>query len=397
MKSKIFYIIALIFVSIGLIISVISMKRNIKPYVNAYKPRATHTTKIKTEISKTKEIDKEIQIVAVGDILLGRGVEKKVRQARKDFVFPFEKVSESLQKGDIIFGNLEASITSSTHTLTGIKQKGKYIIKNSVDSFTGIKYAGFNLLSLANNHILDCYEKGLFDTMKLLQNNNIAYSGAGKNIDEARKPAIIEKKGVKVGMISYTDMAYVTYSGNPPLSFIATSKKAGVAPREMNLILEDVAKLKPEVDLVIVSLHWGVEESFEVLSKQREFAYKLLDSGVDIILGHHPHQFQGVEIYKGKPIIYSLGNFIFDQNDPENQESFILNMNYKNNKLIDMNLTPIRTIDKMQINLIKGVDTEALLAREIKLCKSLGTICNIENDKIIFGGLSNNTEKINTK
>jgi poly-gamma-glutamate synthesis protein (capsule biosynthesis protein) len=143
-------------------------------------------------------------------------------------------------------------------------------------------------------------------------------------------------------------------------------------------------KVRADCDILIISLHWGVEESFDILKEQRQYAYDLLDAGADLILGHHPHQFQGIEMYKGKPIVYSLGNFIFDQNDPENQEAFILDMTYQNKVLTGFTAMPVRTIAKTQVVPVYGKDAEALLNREAGLCKELGTDCRIENDKLIF-------------
>ena len=243
------------------------------------------------------------------------------------------------------------------------------------------------MFSLANNHILDYYEEGLYDTQTILNEHEMAYSGAGKNIDEAKKPAIIEKNGIKIGLLSYTDMAEVTYRGNPPLMFIAGENKAGVAKRPIKFddsIKSDIDKLRKEVDILMVSLHWGYEESFEIWDSQVEFAHNLMDNGVDVILGHHAHQFQGVEIYKGKPIFYSLGNFIFDQNDPENQESFIMNMEYRDNKLVSLEGIPVRTIDKTQVVPQKGENAKNILEREAALCKKLNSKCEINGDKLVF-------------
>lgn len=330
---------------------------------------------------------KTIKVVAVGDILLGRGVESRLKRDNKDYTYPFLKVADILKQGDIVFANLEEAITSRTHSLTGIKQGGKYVLKNEVDAIKGLEYAGFNLFSLANNHILDYYEEGLFDTQAILTQYGMAYSGAGKNIEEAKKPAIIEKNGVKVGLLSYTDMAEVTYKGNPPLMFIAGENKAGVAKRPTKFddtIKGEIEKLRKEVDILMVSLHWGYEESFEIWDSQVEFAHKLMDNGVDVILGHHAHQFQGIEIYNGKPIFYSLGNFIFDQNDPENQEAFIMNMEFADNKLVSLEGIPVRTIDKTQVVPQKGEGAKNILEREVALCKDLNTKCEIVEDKLVF-------------
>jgi poly-gamma-glutamate capsule biosynthesis protein CapA/YwtB (metallophosphatase superfamily) len=253
--------------------------------------------------------NKTIRITAVGDIMLGRGVGSRLEKQGKGYVYAFEKVADILKEGDIVFGNLEGPISDKTHSLTALSKEnkgGKYVLKNKIAAFEAIKYAGFNMLSLANNHILDYYDKALFDTFEILDQNGIAYSGAGRNLEEAREAAIVEKNGIKIGLLSYTDMAEYVYSGNPSISFIAGENKAGVAPRKLEYIRQDIGKVRGNVDILIISLHWGIEESFEVSSEQVEFAHELIDTGADVILGHHPHQFQGIEIYKGKPIIYSL-------------------------------------------------------------------------------------------
>lgn len=331
--------------------------------------------------AEVKTKSEPLRIVAVGDIMLGRGVGMRLEKQNKGYTYPFERVSGILKKGDVIFGNLEAPITDRTHCLD---TKYKFVLRNKVKAFEGLKYAGFNLLSLANNHILDYYAEGLNDTIDMLEEHGISYSGAGKNLDEARKPAVVEKKGVKIGMLSYTDMAKLMYKGNPPISFAACIDSGGVAPMEYDYIREDIKKIRDNVDILIVSLHWGVEESFDVLPEQVEFAHNLLDQGADIILGHHPHQFQGIEIYNGKPVFYSLGNFIFDQNDPENQESFIINMEYNGKRLSALTAIPVRTIDKTQVVPVMGQDAADLLKRQVELSSRLNSKGRIEDDRIVF-------------
>ncbi len=326
-------------------------------------------------------------IVAVGDIMLGRGVGSRLEKQSLGYIHAFEKVADILKEGDIIFGNLEGPITDRTHSLTAYSKtnkNGKFVLKGTIASFEAIKYAGFNMLSLANNHILDYYQEGLFDTMNILNENGIAFSGAGKNLEEARKPAVVEKKGLKIGLLSYTDFANIVYAGNPRISFAAGENKAGVAPNKYEYIKEDIARIESEVDILMVSLHWGVEESFEILPEQVELAHDIIDSGADVILGHHPHQFQGMEIYKGKPIFYSLGNFIFDQNDPENQESFIVNMQFMGTKLTALSAVPVRTVDKVQVVPVFGNDAKELLEREAELSSRLGTEFRIENDRLVL-------------
>lgn len=322
-----------------------------------------------------------IKIKAVGDIVLGRGVEYHLNDQKKDYTYPFQYVVDILRMGDIVFGNLEVPMTESDK---GLDPDGKYVIKSKEKAVEGIKYAGFNILNLANNHIMDYYEKGLFDTIDVLDRSNILHCGAGKNIDDARIPAIIDVRNTTVAVLGYTDMAEYVYKGDPMISFAAGEEKSGVAPRELELIKDDIEKIRHNADIIIISLHWGVEDSFEVTSSQREFAYKLIDEGADIILGHHPHRFQGIEIYKDKPIVYSMGNFIFDQNNPSNQESFIVDMQITERRLTSIELIPVRTISKTHIIIPKGEDAKEILKRELELCGKLGSKCAIADDKIVF-------------
>jgi len=323
----------------------------------------------------------ELRFIAVGDIMTGRGVEYWIRQNGGGYESAFAKVKPLLEQGDIVFGNLECPLTSSGK---GLYKTGKIVLKASPESVTALTSAGFNLLSLSNNHIMDYYERGLFDTMELLDQHGIVHAGGGRNIDEAREMAVIEKNGLKIGLLAYTDMAEIVFAGDPYLSFAAGPEKSGVAPRKYEMIREDIRKNRDKVDLLAVSLHWGIEDSFRVTDEQVEFAHKLIDDGADMILGHHPHQFQGIEIYNGKPILYSMGNFLFDQNESENMESFIVDMVYKGTDLVGLSAVPVRIIKKSYVEIQTGADASELLARQTDFSRRLGTEPVIENDILIY-------------
>lgn len=326
------------------------------------------------------EEEPELRFIAVGDIMLGRGVEYWVKK-NGGYKTAFEKVKHILGNGDVVFGNLECPLTSSQK---GLSKNGKIVLKAAPESVTALTSAGFNLMSLSNNHIMDYYETGLFDTMELLDQNGIIYAGAGRNIDQARELAVIEKNGLKIGLLAYTDMAEIVFAGDPYLSFAAGPEKSGVAPRKYEMIKEDIEKARDKVDLLAVSLHWGIEDSFKVTAEQVEFAHNLIDDGADIILGHHPHQFQGIEIYNGKPIIYSMGNILFDQNESENMESFIVDMKYKGTELTEFTATPVRIIKKSYVEVQTGSDAANILNRQIELCRKLGTEPETVNDILVF-------------
>lgn len=321
-----------------------------------------------------------LRLIAVGDIMLGRGVGMRLKKAGS-YGIAFSKVSDYLKQGDVTFANLESPITSSTHSLD---KKRKIVLKGAPESVEALTGAGIDVVSLANNHMMDYYEKGLFDTIDILDKNNILHIGSGRNMDDARKSAIIERNGIKIGFLAYSDMAELVFAGDPYLKYSAEKDKSGVLPRKYETIKEDVDKLRGQVDILAVSLHWGVEESFTIPPEQVEFAHRLIDDGVDVILGHHPHQFQGIEMYKGKPVIYSMGNFLFDQNDPENMESFIMDIRYIGNKLESCTAIPVRILDKSYVEIQTGAAASNILEREAELCSKLGTVPETVNDTLVF-------------
>lgn len=321
-----------------------------------------------------------LRFIAVGDIMLGRGVGMRL-QKYGSYERAFNDVSSVLKQGDVVFANLESPLTKSTHSLDS---KGKIVLKAKPEAVSALTSAGFNLVSIANNHMMDYYETGLFDTMSILNANHILFAGSGKNIDEARKPAIIEKNGLKIGLLAYSDMGELIFAGDPYLKYSAEKDKSGISPRKYEAVREDVLKLRGRVDLLAVSLHWGVEDSFKVTDEQREFAHKLIDDGVDLILGHHPHQFQGIEIYKGKPIFYSMGNFLFDQNESENMESFIIDMKYKGKELTDLSAIPVRILDKSYVEIQTGTNAANIISRQTELCRELGSPPEVINDRLVF-------------
>jgi poly-gamma-glutamate capsule biosynthesis protein CapA/YwtB (metallophosphatase superfamily) len=321
-----------------------------------------------------------LRFIAVGDIMLGRGVGMRL-QKYGSYDRAFANVSAVLKQGDVVFANLESPLTKSTHSLD---PKRKIVLKAKPEAVGALTGAGFNLISIANNHMMDYYETGLFDTMSILSTNQILFAGSGKNIDEARKPAIIVKNGLKIGLLAYSDMAELVFAGDPYLRYSADKDQSGISPRKYEAVIEDVRKLRGQVDLLAVSLHWGAEDSFTVSDEQREFAHKLIDEGVDVILGHHPHQFQGIEMYKGKPVFYSMGNFLFDQNESENMESFIIDMKYKGTELSELSAIPVRILDKSTVEIQTGTNAANIIARQTELCRELGTPPGIVNDRLVF-------------
>jgi len=196
------------------------------------------------------------------------------------------------------------------------------------DIFTN---CGFDAVTLANNHMYDHGPDALLDTRSLLLGKGIQVTGAGKDLDEARQPAIIERKGVRVGFLGYCSFlpdggaADIGKAGIAPLRFSSTYEQTRYKPeglltqtmvrtqvndRDLKMVLEDISALRKRVDIVIVAFHWGVIWVPRVIAEyQVVTARACIDEGADLILGHHPHVPKAIEVYKGKGIFYSLGLF----------------------------------------------------------------------------------------
>lgn len=244
----------------------------------------------------------EIKLFAVGDIMLDRGVEYMVKKhGGGDYRFPF--LNMDLRESDILFGNLETVISNR-----GEKVGSIYSFRSDIESIEGLKYAGFNVVSLANNHALDYQRVALEDTMSLLKENNIDYVGAGYTAKEAFSVKIKEIKGTKIGFLAYTNLGSIYWRAGEKSTGLAWISK-----KEFPYLKENIIKAKEKVDILIVSLHAGAEYTPLPNSFQEEFAYLVIDAGADLVLGHHPHVIQPLEKYQDGWIIYSLGNFVFDQ------------------------------------------------------------------------------------
>lgn len=300
---------------------------------------------------------KSLRLSAVGDILLTGTVVEMIRN--KSPKEPFIFVLEELEKGDLVFGNLECPLSNRGDPL-----KNKCCLYSSPETVKSLKSAGFNVLSLANNHIFDYGYEGFEDTISLLKENNISWFGAGKNLEEARMPAILSTNNLSIGFLGYS----WDFIG----SINATKSNFGTAPLNEKLILEDVKNLKEKADIVIVSLHWGYDRECYPLPSQRKLAQGIIDAGASLVLGHHPHVLQGIEKYNNGVIVYSLGNFIFPDvsykhynlvQKPENKESIIFSCEISKNGIEDFDIIPIKSNNQFQPKILKNKEKELILKK----------------------------------
>ena len=259
-----------------------------------------------------------ISLNFVGDILAARSVETTMRKTSYDY--PFAKITNELADADITFANLETPLigtATSGKTTVG----GTTVFRGDVAFAQALQRAGIDIVSIANNHMKDQGERGVLSTISALDSAGVAHAGAGKNLEEARALTVLERQGVKVGYLAYNDSDVV------PPSYHATDVQSGTNIMNTERLREDIEQARSKVDVLIVSMHSGTEYvTTYPNSHQTEFAHAAIDAGADMVIGHHPHVLEPLEIYKGKYIFYSLGNFVFDQPWPDTKESALIHM-----------------------------------------------------------------------
>ncbi len=281
-----------------------------------------------------------VTVCLAGDIFLARGVEEKIVKFGMDY--PYERIKGIFLKSDIAFANLECPLTNSNRA--SIKSK-KYIFKEDQKNAFAIKKAGINVLSIANNHTMDYGSKGLRDTMDALKEAGILYSGGGGNREEAHRPVFIDKAGIKVGFLSYSEF--------PPEGYFHFDEKADVSFLDNENMGKEIKAAKKQCDWLIVSFHWGKEFHTSRSESQKLTAHQAVDSGADFVVGHHPHVLQEVEKYKDRLIFYSLGNLTFDKTEPEGvTRSAVVRLELTNKKIVRYNMIPIEIAD-CQTRLVK--------------------------------------------
>jgi poly-gamma-glutamate capsule biosynthesis protein CapA/YwtB (metallophosphatase superfamily) len=250
----------------------------------------------------------QVQLIAVGDIMLARTVGEQILENGPQIVF--EGVQDALDEGDLRLGNLECALTD-----VGTPEEKTYNLIAPPETVKALSLGKFDLLSLANNHALDNGPAGLADTMRILDEAGIARVGAGANARDARAPVFIQKNGLRMAFLAYVDVP-VELDGFDTRAWIATGDQPGVAWAEPEQITLDVKAARLQADVVVVMLHSGNEISTYLASinpNQHQAARAAIDAGAALVVGSHPHVLQSIELYHGGLIAYSLGNFVFDQ------------------------------------------------------------------------------------
>jgi poly-gamma-glutamate capsule biosynthesis protein CapA/YwtB (metallophosphatase superfamily) len=259
-------------------------------------------------------------LVFAGDMMFDRNIANQVRLAG-DPLYPVARIAETLRSADLAVANLEGPISTR-----GVRQGSIYSFRfDPAVAIPALQFAGIDLVSLANNHVWDYGRQAALDTMEHLRQDGISYIGFGRNALEANTPVIKKVGEATVAFIGYTE-------------FYGEQARAGESAGLSTLASEEItSRIKDlraagQVDLIVVQPHWGQEYEVRASEAQRALAREWIDSGADLVVGHHPHVPQEVERYEGGLpagrqgwIAYSLGNFVFDQNfSPDTQRGLML-------------------------------------------------------------------------
>ena len=355
----------------------------------------------------------------VGDIILARNYENNggiIPTLGVEAIFE-PTLSILGENADITVANLEAPLTTvgTTHPSKPI------VFKGSPDNVTGLVFAGIDVVTLANNHVMDYMLPGLQETQLVLSENNILHSGAGANSFEAYQPVFLQKKGVNIAFLAVSDRTGQYNNYQPYLN--AGYNKPGFAYMTPYYMLQQIEEVENIADLIVVEMHAGSEyssspgydydsyfsdsnpygdhasdryndipsdiEEEEDYSPyldiphmwDREIRHFAIDSGADIVIVHHPHIIQGVEVYNGKLIAHSLGNFVFDLSYPETFPSMIVQSKIDGSGFYEFNLDPVIIDDFIPVPALGELGLHILDDIAMK-SKALSTTLNIDRQSV---------------
>jgi poly-gamma-glutamate capsule biosynthesis protein CapA/YwtB (metallophosphatase superfamily) len=273
-----------------------------------------------------------VTIGITGDVMLGRSVNQRLLQTSDRF--PFNDVADALKGFDLTVGNLECVVSRLGSPIPG-KQ---YTFEGDPRGFGRLAAAGYSIMSVANNHSGDYGKAAFMDMLSHLPSHGITPVGGGANLAAAHQPVIRTIRSTTIGFLAYCEIE--------PFGFAATTTTPGHAWLDASLMAADIRALRPKVDFLIVFTHWGIEYHPIESGEQEAMARVAIDSGADFVVGAHPHVIQPSSTYRSKPIVYSLGNFVFDEMYSEDvRRGNVLSLTVQGSKLLNWSLRQSRIGD----------------------------------------------------
>ncbi len=286
-----------------------------------------------------------------------------------------------IKKADMLLINLECVIAKDGTQWD--KTPKVFFFRADPHAIDVLKIAGVNYVSLANNQTLDFGEDALLEMLSRLDKAGIAHAGAGRNLREASKPAVIEARGLRVGVVSFTnnEPAFAATETSPSTNYIPIT----LANKIVKRVRAAIDEARPLADLVVFSIHWGPNMRKKPTEEFREFAHAVIEMGVDIFHGHSAHIFQGIEIYEGKVIMYDTGDFIDDYYvgpEEKNDQQLLFLVMVSRGKIKRVEMIPVE-ISMCQVNIAKGEVHKEISERMIKLSEEFGTAVKKKNGRLV--------------
>jgi poly-gamma-glutamate capsule biosynthesis protein CapA/YwtB (metallophosphatase superfamily) len=297
---------------------------------------------------------RELTMLIVGDVFV----------LRDDPPSVFKHVKDLMRSADFMLGNLEGSVCDIGKA---VDKLGAEAWKADSRQLSAIQAAGFHAVNVANNHMMDFGTEAMLGTIENLDRIGVKHTGGGRNFAEAHAPAIVERDGCKVALLGHTCVFMDKWAAGPNSSGLAvvgarTSYEppkrvfetpgsppiihTWAIPEHKAQLANDIAAAREKADIVVCTFHWGVSSGFMKLTEyQGELGRFAIDSGADLVFGHHPHLLQGIEVHKGRAIFYSLGNFTFARHHPHKGHEYQTGMvrcRIRDRKIASVDFLPAR-------------------------------------------------------
>lgn len=302
------------------------------------------------QTTATAGLDAVTTLTVVGDVMLGRRV---ARTSGDDASRPLRPTAKRLSAADITVGNLESTLSDD-----GTPTQGGDSFHADPEILDGLELAGFDLVSLANNHVGDYGQRALRQTLAELRAADLPYVGAGRDLDEARRPVVLTRGGVRVGFlatdsIGETPAATAERGGTNRLNM--PPRTGPLNERQLRRVTADIADLAERVDVVVVIPHWGTQYTHVPEASQRRAARAFAEAGADLVVGGHPHWVQGWETVGETVVVHSLGNFVFDMDfQTKTMEGIFLEVVFWGDRLKAVEPVPYRLDARFAPRLVTG-------------------------------------------
>ncbi len=320
-----------------------------------------------------------VTLAITGDVMLGRNVNEFITS--HGLSYPWGDMLPIIRQADLRLINLECTITA--HDKRWSKTPKVFFFRTRPEHVGVLKVAGINFVSLANNHILDFREEGLIETIETLNRAGITHAGAGRNIEEAERPAFLDADGLRVGIVAFTD--------NEPV-WAADEDKPGINYVPISLDLDEghLFRVKKALevaregsDFVIATFHWGPNMVRYPSREFIDFAHAVIDAGCDLFWGHSAHLFQPVEVYRDRLILYDTGDFIDDYavGLERNDESFLFVVSIDKDRAVSIRLIPV-LISWCQVNRARGETAREICMKMQDISMGYGTRLKFVDDTL---------------